>query len=361
MSERRDTRRRLEQWLANAACEANTISAVAGIPMERVAAAEGLEPTMGQSPFALARGVTFEASLMRDDAATLREELERVGVPGARRPGLLDLRLRMNGGPIADQETARSKTEDWLVAAADRPKEQASLVASATLKVPGQPILLPDGILAIDALLLHPPCSDDDQDEAPTDERWVLRVGEIKSYPDRGGYTDSGDLASTRAQAGAYHHALGLLLKELQLEKKLRIYPFGFLVLTRPGSAAPRVRAREDLRFQSRRAARGFARLREAAAQIEVFDPASEDVAVGRVKDAETAYDQTCLSFCDRAAGCRKAAEAAGDPAILGEEVPRFLAGISIPRALELIHGHQPTSDAERDLVARAREAGGAV
>lgn len=159
MSASRDTRRRLEQWLANPACEANAVSAVAGVSMADVARAEGLEPTMGQSPFAIARSVTFEAALFRDDAKALREELARVGVPGGEVPGLLDLRLRMNGGSIADQETASVKTREWLHAAASNPQSVAPLVASATLKVPGQPIMLPDGVLAIDALLLHAPAA----------------------------------------------------------------------------------------------------------------------------------------------------------------------------------------------------------
>jgi hypothetical protein len=40
----------------------------------------------------------------------------------------------------------------------------------------------------------------------------------------------------------------------------------GFLVLTRPGSNVPSVRAHEDLHFQAERAERAFERLREAAA-----------------------------------------------------------------------------------------------
>jgi hypothetical protein len=57
---RRDTRLRFEQWARNPACEANTLSAVHGIPMVEVAKAEGSQITMGQSPFALARGQTFD-------------------------------------------------------------------------------------------------------------------------------------------------------------------------------------------------------------------------------------------------------------------------------------------------------------
>lgn len=79
--EKRDTRRRFEQWATNPACDANTISAVHGISMAAVAKREGLTPSMGQSPFAVARGQTFERGLFRDGAQELIEELRRTGMP----------------------------------------------------------------------------------------------------------------------------------------------------------------------------------------------------------------------------------------------------------------------------------------
>ena len=66
-AKRRDTRARFEQWARNPRCRANTLSAVHGIRMARVAEAEGVSPTMGQSPFALARGQTFERALFREE------------------------------------------------------------------------------------------------------------------------------------------------------------------------------------------------------------------------------------------------------------------------------------------------------
>jgi hypothetical protein len=38
-----------------------------------------------------------------------------------------------------------------------------------------------------------------------------LVVGEVKVYPDRGGYTDEAQLATSRAQAGVYVHGLRLV------------------------------------------------------------------------------------------------------------------------------------------------------
>ena len=151
---------RFEQWVKNPDCEANTISAVAGVRMEEVAKAEDLDPTMGQSPFALARGTTFERFLLRDDAKRLIEALVEAKVLPAGASGLLDLRLRMNGGPTKDLDTAYGKTRDLLIAAAKEGasglKKLPAVVAAATLQVPGQPVMLPEGKVAIDALVLRP-------------------------------------------------------------------------------------------------------------------------------------------------------------------------------------------------------------
>ncbi len=75
MTASRDTRRRFEQWARNPLCQANTPSAVHGIAMIEVAKAEGCTPTMGQSPFALARGLNCERMLIKGSAERLREDL----------------------------------------------------------------------------------------------------------------------------------------------------------------------------------------------------------------------------------------------------------------------------------------------
>src|ERR1043166_5448113 len=92
--EHRDTRLRFEQWARNPACEANTLSAVHGIPMVDVARAEGGRITMGQSPFALARGMTFERGLFRGAAEQLRKALVHAQVLDPTAPGFAGFRTR---------------------------------------------------------------------------------------------------------------------------------------------------------------------------------------------------------------------------------------------------------------------------
>src|SRR3954454_13492189 len=74
---RRNTRGRFEQWAKNPTCDANTLSAVHNVRLDKAAEAVGLQPSFGQSPFAISRGDRFEAGLFFDDAQRLRAALER--------------------------------------------------------------------------------------------------------------------------------------------------------------------------------------------------------------------------------------------------------------------------------------------
>ena len=353
---RRNTRMRFEQWAHNPGCEANTLSAVHNVRMDKVAEGEGHPVTFGQSPFAIARGTTFEASLLRNGAERLLEALIEKGVLPPEATGFEDLRLRMNGGRrVQSLDQAIAATTDLLTraAAARTPAERAALpalVAAATVRIP-RGVMLPEAVLILDAVALR---TDGDRPE--------LIVGEVKTYPDRGGHTDPGELAGARAQAGVYLHALQLTVAALGLAADLDIALHGFLVLTRPGSNRPSVRAGEELRYQAERARRGFDRLEQAALALPavaagVGEPAAVEEALLRmVIDAPTNYHEACLSFCDRAPGCYAAALAAGDPVVLGDDVRRFLGAVSLPRALELLDGADPADPAEEDVLRRIAE-----
>lgn len=338
---RRDTRRRFEQWAKNPSCEANTISAVCGVPMAEVARREGVRSTMGQSPFALAGGVTFERSLFKQPSKGIVPALVSAAVlpPGAE--GFLDLRLRQNGGPCKNLDEALGKTRVLLARLAEAPSGAPTLVAGAAVRIPGDPIL-PEALLVIDILAIR-------IDEAPV----RLIVGEVKTYPDRGGYTDRTDLAGARAQAGVYVHGLRTTIEELALQDRVSVANRGFLVLRRPGSFRPSVRANEDLRFQADRACRGVARLREVAKELKEIPEAD---AMDAVIQAPVAYQPTCVAFCDRAAGCYMRQMQEGDPAVLGEDVARFLGPINLHHAVKLMKGARAANDAERDFVRRVKE-----
>ena len=343
-----NTRARFEQWAKNPVCQANTLSAVHNVRMADVARRMGYRPSFGQSVFALARGNQFERGILRDEGARLLAELIRQDVlpEGAR--GLADLRVRMNGGPLPTLEAAIDATKGLLGALAE-PTDPGSpprpaIIASPTVRI-SKGVMLPEAVLILDVLAVrydrgHP----------------ELTVGEIKIYPDRGGHTDPNQLAVARAQAGIYLHALELLLAELGCGERLTLRRKGFLVLTRPGSNFPSVRANEDLHYQAARAGRGFKRLEAAARGLPPFESTGDDP-IDAVARSETEYSEACLGFCDRASQCHDYALEAGNPAVLGDEVRRFLGEVNLGRAIELLNGGDPRTAGERDLLRRLHRA----
>ncbi len=339
----RDTRRRFEQWARNPGCQANTLSAVHNISMADVVKHEGGRVTMGQSPFAIMRGQRFERALFRNDGQSLIEALKRAGVLPTAGQGLVDLRLRLNGGPCHSLDESLARTADLLRALAGNrpPRNAAWLVAGATVRIPGG-VMLPEALLVLDALVIR-------HDEAPRG----LIVGEIKTYPDRGGYTDARELATARAQAGVYVHGLDLVLIDLGIAESFTVFRNGFLILTRPGFNQPSVRAGEDLRYQAERAKRGFELLRVAAERL---PPPDGERRLDAVCEADMDYSETCVSFCDRADTCRDKALERGDGAVLGDDVARFLGSVPLQRALELMNGATPVSPAEQDLARRIKD-----
>ncbi|MFV8316270.1 hypothetical protein [Mycobacterium sp. 23] len=338
---RRNTRSRFEQWAKNPTCDANTLSAVHNIRLDAAARAAGLAPSFGQSPFAIARGNRFEAGLFRDGAARLREALERKSCLPQDSAGFLDLRLRMNGGAhLITVDQALEHTEQWLqrIAAGDAAE---SVVAGPMVRIP-RGVILPEALLIIDGVIVT----------ASASGRPCLTVVEVKVFADRGGHTDRKQLATARAQAGLYRHALELALGALGLSELIEVTPKGILVFTWPGSNSPSIRAGEDLTYQVIRAQRGFQRLEEIAGSVVRGDDfASDDpTLIGRVLDAGTHYTEACLSFCDLAPRCHQRALEADDSVVLGDDVRRLLGETTISRAIELINGDVPGDDRERDL-----------
>ncbi len=338
---RGNTRMRFEQWARNPTCEANTLSAVHNVRLDKAAEQAGLDASFGQSPFALARGNSFEAGLFTDEAARLRAALERRNVLPTNSSGFLDLRLKMNRGTrITSIDEAITETNEWLHRLAIDPSGAESIVAAPMIKIP-KGVILPEALLIIDAATV-----------TTVDGRAKVTVGEIKVFPDRGGHSDPRQLASARAQAGIYRHALSLTATALGFDDDFDVAPDGFLVFTWPGSNSPSIRAGEDLMYQAIRAERGFRRLEEVAQTIVRDDDFAADnpELIERVLSATTDYSETCLSFCDLAPRCHARALEAADPVILGDEVKRTLGEMTVTRAIELLNGAVPSDEREADL-----------
>ena len=125
-----------------------------------------------------------------------------------------------------------------------------------------------------------------------------ITVGEVKVFPDRGGHTDPEQLASARAQAGMYRHALELSIAVARASGRPSNSPQTESSYS-PGRARTRRRSdrHEDLTYQAIRAERGFRRLEEVARQIVREDDFSADnpTLIERVLEAPTDYSEACL------------------------------------------------------------------
>lgn len=342
---RRDTRQRFEQYARNPSCEANMRSAILGVRMATVASREGMEVTSGQSPFAIARGETFERRLFKDEAIVLRTALAKVGAFASEAAMFVDHRIKRHGGPWKNLDQARDATLETLRQAAAGTLGDTSaplIIAGAALLLPGT-VLLPDAMLVVDVLVLF-----------RRDKGREAVVGEVKTYPYRAGHTDGRELAGARAQAGTYIHALRLVLDDAGLAATLRVSERGFLVLTKPGTGYPAVVWDEDLRYQAARAARGIEQLSKRAAELPVLQ--SDDDKVAAVCASSVSWSESCPSFCERAPVCYRRALDAGDPAVLGQDVARFVNQTPLPRVVSLLgRKAKPRDKAEEDLLLRLK------
>ncbi len=348
-----DIRRRFEQWVSNPHCEANTISAVFNVPMRKVVKVEphdsSDEMPFGQSPFALARGNMFERSLFRDNAKRLIDALHEVDqlekVPTVQ---FWDCRQKGSGGGEARLKRCLTDTRRVLSEIIAGGVAKTHIIAGATILIPGR-AMLPDSYLIIDALIIKPT-----RIENPHFEAIVV---EVKTYTDRAGYTDGGSLAQARAQAGVYVYGLQVALQEWGIQAAYRVSNQGVLILTKPGSNRPAVRAGEDLKYQADRARLGFERLRSISQKYCALEDdkrqVDEDGTLREIVEAPIAYCESCLTFCDRAQICHRRLRDAGAAAILGDDVARFLGRVSMPRSFELMDGAAPQNEAESDFQSR--------
>ena len=339
---RRNTRGRFEQWVKNPQCEANTLSAILNVKLADVALSLCYQPEYGQSPFAITRGLQFESWLFKDEARVIRESMEKAGILQENSSGFLDLRLTMNGGDtIKSVDAALEKSHQLLVRLSDdKDFNPPTIIAGLMLKIP-KGVMLPEATLIIDVASIQ-----------QIDGEWVIRVGEIKVFPDRGGHTDSNEISTARAQAGVYQHALQITVDSLDLTNPPVVSTKGYLVFTWPGTNSPVIRANEDLTYQARRAALGFDRLDNVAQEL--INKQTQSLAEVDLKDwiahSETEYKEICWSFCDLAPRCQDLAIADDRAIVLGTEASKLLGSVTLGRAIKLLDGREPITEIERAL-----------
>jgi hypothetical protein len=308
--------------------------------MDKVAESLGIKPMSGQSPFAFSRGLQFEAYLFKNDAEVLRKALVRAEAIPSGTHGFLDLRLKLNGGSkISSVKQALEESEKLLnQLMSGNEFDCPSIIAGLMIRIP-KGVMLPEATLIIDVITVLPKLSG-----------WELKVGEIKVFPDRGGHTDASEIATARAQAGVYKHALDLLLKDL--DSKLQVPNTGFLVFTWPGTNSPVIRKDEDLTFQALRAEQGFNRLDEVAQRL--IKEASREIdfkdGLKLVTHSRTDYKEGCWGFCDLAPRCHDLAIADDRGVLLGANAAKALGSVTVTRAIAILDGAKPVNEVEASL-----------
>jgi hypothetical protein len=339
ISDKKNTRARFEQWVKNPQCEANALSAVLNVKMSDVATSLGYTPEYGQSPFAITRGLQFEGWLFKDQAKVLRESLVKSKLLNESETGFADFRLTMNGGSkLKSIEEAIDRTTKLLIELSNGKSESIpNILAGMAVRIP-KGVMLPEATLIIDASLVQ-------RREAEV----VIKVGEIKVFPDRGGHTDPMEISTARAQAGVYQHALSLAVEKLELNR-LRIDTQGFLVFTWPGSNSPVVRPNEDLTFQAMRAEQGFDQLDKIAENLLRTKSQDSIDNLTWVTHSQTEYRESCWGFCDLAARCQDLAIQEDRAIVLGRDAARLLGTITVQRAIQLMEGATAESDFENSL-----------
>ncbi len=345
LNDKKNTRARFEQWVKNPKCEANALSAVLNVKMNEVAKSLGYRPEYGQSPFAITRGLQFESWLFKEKAKVLRESLVRAKLLTEDELGFEDFRLTMNGGPkLRSVDQAIEKSAELLSnLSSKRNMEIPHIVAGLAVRIP-KGIMLPEATLIIDASLFF-----------ERESKIIIKVGEIKVFPDRGGHTDPLEISTARAQAGVYQHALALTVEKLGLNG-IQIDTQGFLVFTWPGSNSPVIRPNEDLTFQALRAEQGFEQLDKIAENLLADKDEDYSDNFEWIAHSKTEYRESCWGFCDLAARCQDLAIAEDRAIVLGRDAARLLGTVTISRAIDLMDGANPETEFEESLQNQLRD-----
>lgn len=333
--------RGLEHLARNPGCERLMALGVLGVRAADAATTLYGEPGEGQSPFALSVGERFEARLLEDGAARLIALYEREGRLPAGRVAV-DVAARAPGAGAAAQ-TRRA----WLSARLLRQHLMGDPAAPALILHPrlsvdltGRPVTVePDGLVVQDG---------------------VFRVIEIKSYPDRGGKTDPSDLRGASRQAAVGLRALREALGRLGATRVADRAPaWADLVLRRPGTMSPTLR---PLSVEGELASLEAA-LERAPATLEAILAAGRPLrAAGDLDAIRPAWRESCREHCALDPVCKRQAEQSGALALLGGAAREALAPAGdLRRALALLDGAPPATEAEAALAEGLREAARAL
>lgn len=345
------TARTIAALTVNPGCARRALMDAAGVDKTEIAAHVGFPSSFGRSPFALARGMIFEAQVKANGCAELLRLLrERLGlsVPEVSYDNLEVV------GDNASREVRYRRSRALLLRAAHKRDDAGTLFDHPMLRlqVGGNTVYLEPDLIAFQI-------------------GGQFHVIEIKSFAVIDGQADGAQVAAATKQAAVYILALRDLLTAEGLpadavsHNTILVTPENFS----NRATAALIDARKQLgvlRRQLQRMAR-IETLLDALPPGITFDLASDadgdftrprGELTAALSTVEARYQPSCLDTCELANFCRNEARTAGSVDLLGATVRDDLGGLdTIGTALALADGTRAPSADQTEITQALRHA----
>jgi hypothetical protein len=338
--------RGIERVARNPDCLRLRALTIAGItPATAAHEIMGMEDREAQSPFALVIAQQFERHLLANGGANLFTLYTQQNVLLAGESKIASV------GEFAPGDSSMQRQR--------REAETHRLLAMKLAGDPRAPNLILKPRLNLEMVgILHPIEPDflvaSDQDP-------FYRVGELKSYPDRGGKTDQADIRSACRQSAVGIVALRQTLARLGYRDAEAIVPARCdLILKVTGFFLPTLHQMViagELDSILRALSDAPSNLDELEAMLPPSATLTDPAILASIPNR---YRSGCREHCALWTHCREQATTASQPTLLGEEAAEYLAAAgSLGRAIDLMNGSgaPPRNSAERALARELYEA----
>jgi hypothetical protein len=346
--------RRLAAFASVHSCPTAAVAFAARIDSNHVLAGTTMQVPYGQSPFAIGRGVAFEALLRQHGHAELRRVLSD------------GLEVDFSLAAIENLREGYQPNREGLLVRDSVTRSRMAEITSA----PDEPVVLDGAVLRADVGGLP---AFFEADEMAIGVNGDIIVGENKSWPVVDGRpTDEDALGAALDQAATYILLGRQTLDQAGVDPE-RVSSKAVLVTPRNTGLAP-VLHRQEVASRIRRVERLLSAVpdvNDIAASIPAsvtFDRISDDSQPEEARldafaevteELGRVYEPApCLTSCGFAWACRRCVFAAGSPAVAGGQIAHTLPGVaSLGRAAELGRG-APASAAEAAAAAPIARAG---
>lgn len=335
--------RGIERVARNPDCLRLRAMTIVGISPVEALKVMGRPDREGQSPFALVLGLQFEKHLLKNGAANLFALYRKEGYLDQSEAKIVSVEEIAPGGSLVARRRREAETRRLLQAKLSGDPLAPNLIIKPRLTVSlvGIPHPIePDFLMAADAEPFY-------------------RVGELKSYADRGGKTDTADVRSASRQAGVGVVGLRQWLALKGVGKPEILVPASAdLVLKVTGFFLPTLR-RQAITGEIDSVLRAIADAPANLDELEALLPAGASLDSPAVLETvPNNYRPSCKEHCALWEHCRSRARSNSQPIILGDHAAEKLASAgSIDRAIELMSGKgaPPRNAAETALAAELK------